>query len=154
GRDVVGESAAAHRRRTGVAEAAGEDDRGIAGEGAVAHRRRRARPAVHAAAETGGVGGEGAAGHCRRPATLVFEAAPEDGDVAGEEDVLDRQRPEVVDAAAAAAEVCAGVAPGDCQAGDGHRLAGLDLENAGEVAAADGQLVGAGAVDLHGVGEV
>src|SRR5262249_10780534 len=63
----------------------------------------------------------------------------------------DRQRPEVVDAAAV---VGAGVAPGDRQAGDGHLLAGLDLEDAGEVAAADGQLVGPGAVDLDVVGEV
>src|SRR5262249_13069075 len=58
---------------------------------------------------------------------------------------------EVVDPAAVAKD---DVGPGDRQAGDGHRLAGLDLEDPGDIAAADGQLVGAGAVDLDVVGEV
>src|SRR5262249_41482778 len=65
--------------------------------------------------------------------------------------VANGQRAEVVDAAAVKD---AGVAPGDRQAGDEHGLAGLDLEDAGEVAAVDGQLVGPGAVDLDGVGKV
>src|SRR5262249_8352215 len=99
----------------------------------------------------GGVAGERAVAHRRRGTTLVGQATAHEGGVAGEDDVAERQRPEVVDPAAVAA---AGVAPGDRQARDGHRLAGFDLEDPGDVAAADGQLVGPGAVDLHVVGEV
>src|SRR5262249_19565957 len=93
----------------------------------------------------------GAAAHRRRRATLVFDAAAQVGGVAGENAVSDGQRPEVVDPATVAG---AGVAPGDRQPGEGHRLPGLDLEDPGEVAAADGQLGGPGAVDLQVVGDV
>src|SRR5262249_11081500 len=99
----------------------------------------------------GGVAGEGAVAHRRRGAMLVGQAAAYVGDVAGEDDAADRQRPEVVDPAAVAG---AGVAPGDRQARNPHRLPGLDLEDAGDVAAADGQPVGPGAVDLQVVGDV
>src|SRR5262249_26381356 len=144
-----GEGAVAHRHRPAVVDAAAPGAAtGVAGEGAVAHRQR---PDVDDAAAAAGCGvaGEGAVPHRHRPAPVVGQAASGDGGVSGEHAVADGQRPEVVDAAAGA-----GVAPGDRQAGQGHLLAGLDLEDAGEVAAADGQLVGPGAVDLHVVGEV
>src|SRR5262249_61744095 len=79
-----------------------------------------------------GVAGEGAAAHRRRRATLVFDAAAQVGGVAGENAVSDGQHPEVVDPATVAG---AGVAPGDRQPGEGHRLPGLDLEDPGELAA-------------------
>src|SRR5262249_54713679 len=160
--EVAGEGGATHRRRTVVADAAAEGAGGVAGEGAAAHRQH---PADAGAAAVGGVvdaaavacgggGAEGGGRDPRRPAELAFGAAAIDGGVAGEDDVADCQRPEVVDAAAIAVEVGASVAPGDRQAGDGHRLAGLDLEDAGEIAAADGQLGGAGAGDGQVVGDV
>src|SRR5262249_48357451 len=106
---------------------------GVAGDCAAARRGRRPNliPEAAAVADDGGGGGAGG--------------------VAGEAAVADGRCPEVVDAAAVAV---AGVAPGDRQARDGHRLAGLDREDAGKVATADGQLVGPGAVDLDGVGDV
>ena len=73
------------------------------------------------------------------------------GGVAGEHAVADRQRPEVVDAAAVAG---AGIAPGDRQAREAHRLAGFDLEDSGDIVAANGQRVGAGAVDRQVVRDV
>src|SRR5262249_49391213 len=115
---------------------------GVAGEGAAAHRQRP--DVVDGGTE---VGGEGAAAHRRRRATLVNQAAAVEAGVAGENALSDRHRSEVVDAAAA-------LVPGNGQAGDRPCPAGFDLEDPGEIAAADGQLVGPWAVDLHVVGDV
>src|SRR5262245_53509347 len=89
---VLGERAAAHRRRPEVVDAAAMIGGGVLGEGAVAHRQRTAGRLTslddagveNAAAIESGVAGEGAAAHHRRPERLVVEAAAaEGGGVAG-----------------------------------------------------------------------
>src|SRR5262245_39256697 len=80
---VLGEGAAAHRRRPEVVDAAAVIGGGVAGEGAVAHRQRAAgrltslddAEVENAAAIESGVAGEGAVAHHRRPEILVVEAA-------------------------------------------------------------------------------
>src|SRR5208337_143925 len=107
-----------------VGDAAAVAAGAVSGEGAADHRRR---PEVldAAAAAVGAVSGEGAADHRRRRATLVVKAAAAAGEVAGENAVADRQRPEVVKAAAVV-----GIASRDRQAGDVHGGARIDSKEA------------------------
>src|SRR5262249_35587581 len=146
--DAAAQAIAEERRGTTDGLVAGE---GTARDGGGAPVHQAAAVAEAGRVADGLVARESAPGDGEDRADLIEDAAPlsdPQGPVAGQHAVGKRQGPRVVDAAP-----LVGQAVGDGQAGEGHGRRAADVKDAACAAAADGQPLGAGALDYEAVGD-